>query len=340
MVSLVSSASSQTGQVTDALRQASQQTGVSFDYLLRTASKESSLNPDAKATTSSASGLFQFIEQTWLSIVKEAGAKFGFGREADAINRQPNGRLTVSDSKERQRILSLRNDPGASAVFGAAFTQRNVDHLSRDLGRAPDQGEAYLAHVLGANGAGRFLALAQKYADAPAAASFAEAAEANPGIFYQANGQPRSFREVQQQLTRGYGNSVSPILAAQESSQSQNAGQGSRQDGSGVFQSLFQTDGRGPVSTLVQSLWGQAGGVTSFAARSSAQGFFPSLTRPNFTTAGTSHQPAPSSTQPAANLASDAEARSSGAVERERTALPLPRPGVPFNLLQFIKARG
>lgn len=339
MVSLVSSAPIQTGQVTDALRQASRQTGVSFDYLLRTATKESSLVPDAKATTSSASGLFQFIEQTWLSIVKDAGAKFGFGREAEAINRQPDGRLTVSDGREKQRILSLRNDPGASAVFGAAFTQRNVDQLSRDLGRPPDAGEAYLAHVFGANGASRFLSLAQRNGDAPAAASFSAAAEANPGIFYQTNGQPRSFREIQQQLTRGYGNSASPVLAAQESAQDHNAGQGSRQDSNGVFQSLFQTDGRGPVSKLVQSLWGQAGGVTSFAARTPPQGFFPSLTRPNFTTAANSNQAASSSVPPTLSPPSDAVARSQ-ASGRALIGVPLPRPDGPFNLLQFIKAQG
>ena len=52
-------------------------------FLLKTATRESSLNPDAKAKSSSAAGLFQFIEQTWLGLVKSDGPRLGLaiGRE-------------------------------------------------------------------------------------------------------------------------------------------------------------------------------------------------------------------------------------------------------------------
>jgi soluble lytic murein transglycosylase-like protein len=53
--------------VTGAIRQASRLTGASFDYLLATAQVESGFNPNSAASTSSARGLFQFIEQTWLA---------------------------------------------------------------------------------------------------------------------------------------------------------------------------------------------------------------------------------------------------------------------------------
>ena len=48
--------------VTGAIRQAAQKTGANFNYLLATARVESNLNPNAQATSSSAGGLFQFIE--------------------------------------------------------------------------------------------------------------------------------------------------------------------------------------------------------------------------------------------------------------------------------------
>jgi soluble lytic murein transglycosylase-like protein len=53
-------------QVREAIAQASDKTGVDFAFLLATAKRESSLNPKARAKTSSAKGLFQFLDQTWL----------------------------------------------------------------------------------------------------------------------------------------------------------------------------------------------------------------------------------------------------------------------------------
>ena len=47
-------------RVAGAIRQASQATGASFNYLLATAQVESGLDPQAGASTSSARGLFQF----------------------------------------------------------------------------------------------------------------------------------------------------------------------------------------------------------------------------------------------------------------------------------------
>ena len=53
--------------VAGAIRDAAQTTGTSFEYLLTTAQIESNLNPAAQAATSSAKGLYQFIDQTWLA---------------------------------------------------------------------------------------------------------------------------------------------------------------------------------------------------------------------------------------------------------------------------------
>ena len=111
-------------QVTGAIRQAAQATGASFNYLLATARLESNLNPAARAPTSSASGLFQFIEQTWLGTMKTSGAGLGFGVYADAISFNPaSGRYDVADPGMRQAIMALRNDATASAALAGAYTR-------------------------------------------------------------------------------------------------------------------------------------------------------------------------------------------------------------------------
>ena len=52
--------------VESAVRSAAGVTGVDFGFLLRTAKRESGFNPLAHAGSSSAAGLFQFVEQTWM----------------------------------------------------------------------------------------------------------------------------------------------------------------------------------------------------------------------------------------------------------------------------------
>ncbi|MBA4334976.1 MAG: hypothetical protein C0420_08715, partial [Methylobacterium sp.] len=138
--------------VVSAIRDGAAKTGAGFDYLLKTAQRESSLEPDAKAKTSSATGLFQFIEQTWLSMVKQEGPKQGLASYADAISETGGGRLTVADPAAREKILELRKDPQVAAVMAGALTQKNREQLAGALGRQPHAGELYMAHVLGARG--------------------------------------------------------------------------------------------------------------------------------------------------------------------------------------------
>src|SRR6202051_3954451 len=88
-------------RVAGAIKQASNTTGTSFEYLLATAKMESDFNPTAGASTSSAHGLFQFIDQTWLGTVKEAGAQFGYGNYADDISKSSSGTYSVSDPAAR-----------------------------------------------------------------------------------------------------------------------------------------------------------------------------------------------------------------------------------------------
>ena len=163
-------------RVTGAIRDAARATGAGFDYLLNTALRESNLNPDAKAKTSSATGLFQFIDQTWLGTMKQSGAALGYGKYADAITKTPQGALAVNDPAMRREIMALRKDPSANAVMAGAFANSNAKVLTDRLGRKPTDGELYMAHFLGASGAARFINAAEARPDAQAANFFPTAA--------------------------------------------------------------------------------------------------------------------------------------------------------------------
>ncbi len=196
--------SSLSSAVTGAIRRAAQATGTSFDYLLATAHVESGMNPGAGAAMSSARGLFQFIEQTWLAVIKDAGAALGFGRYAAAISKSASGRYQVQDPALRKEILGLRNNPTANAIMAGAFTKANAEALSARLGRAPTDGELYIAHFLGAGGAARLIALAAANPGATAASFFPDAARANRSIFFERTGSPRTAAQVRDILTGRY----------------------------------------------------------------------------------------------------------------------------------------
>ncbi len=188
-------------QITGAIRQAAQSTGISFEYLLTTAQIESNMNPSAQASTSSAKGLYQFIDQTWLGTMKQDGAALGLGQYADAITRSSDGRYEVSDPSMRSAILRLRNDPQASAMLAGALTRNNAALVGANIGRQPTNGELYIAHFLGADGAGKLINAASGRPQTSAAVMFPNAAAANRNIFYDHSGRARSVGEVYGKLT-------------------------------------------------------------------------------------------------------------------------------------------
>jgi hypothetical protein len=191
-------------RIAGAIKQAASTTGTSFEYLLATAKMESNFNPTAGASTSSAHGLFQFIDQTWLGTVKEAGAQLGYGQYADAITRSSSGGYSVSDPAARNAIMKLRDDPAAASSMAAVLTQSNSFKLTGKIGRRPTDGELYMAHFMGVGGAAKLIANAEDNPQASAARLFPNAAAANRSIFYDRSGQARSVSEVYSVLTARY----------------------------------------------------------------------------------------------------------------------------------------
>ncbi len=246
--------------VAGAVRKAAAATGTGFDYLLKTAFRESGLNPSAKAPTSSAAGAFQFVEQTWLQVMKEEGSRFGLDAEAEQITRSRSGRFIVADAGERSKILALRHDPEVSALIAGAFTERNRQSLTSALGRRPDEGELYAAHFLGAQGAADLIRVTEANPQASAARAFPEAASANRSIFYE-GGRSRSVSEVLANLKSKHdggpvrmpdGASPATMVAAAHSAFAEEPRVVERGP---VFHSMYRTGQRQPVNAYVERAW-------------------------------------------------------------------------------------
>ena len=239
------------GRVQSAIQRASAKTGVDFTYLLGQAQVESSLRPDAKAATSSASGLYQFIDQSWLSTVKKHGAEHGLGWAADAIS-QSGGRYSVSDGATRSAILKLRENPDVASMMAAEYASDNKDALQSTLGREVGGADLYMAHFLGVGGAKKFLTALENNPGTAAAQLFPAAASSNRNIFFGEGGRARSVSEIYDrfsaklqkgaQIAAG-GNALPPIAAPGKNS------------GDGAFQlAVLQQDDQNEVATLDQLL--------------------------------------------------------------------------------------
>ena len=174
-----------------AIQRAATATGVDFSLLVETARRESALNPNARAGTSSATGLFQFIDSTWLGMVARHGDAHGLGAEAAALRQGVGGAA-------RREILALRSNPEISARMAGELARENANTLQARLGRAPSAGELYAAHVMGSGGALRLIEAAAQGAPS-AAAIFPREAAANRGLFF-ASGEPRSAQSLLDRL--------------------------------------------------------------------------------------------------------------------------------------------
>ena len=179
-----------------ALRTAAHKTGLDFDYLLNTAMRESKLDSQAKSKNSSASGLFQFIDQTWLGLVKQYGERYGLGSYAGAIQQNSSGRYVVASDDTKAAILALRQDPELSAVMAGESAKQTKQSLECALGRKVCAGELYAAHFLGPSGARHLIQLSESNPNMRADIAFPQAAKANKSMFCRADGTAKTVGEV------------------------------------------------------------------------------------------------------------------------------------------------
>ena len=184
-----------------AIRLGSVRTGVDFAYLMKLAATESNFDPQGKAPTSSASGLYQFTRDTWLNVIKQHGKDYGLLAEyADKIDykvyRSGYRRPIVSDEASYQHLLALRKNPRLSAIMAAESVLDHRQHLTEELGREPSDTDLYFSHFLGLENATTFLRSREETPHTHAKTLFPEAAESNRDIFHRETNEPRTVNEV------------------------------------------------------------------------------------------------------------------------------------------------
>lgn len=183
-----------------AIQRASTATGVDFSFLLGTARRESAFDPGAHAKTSSAAGLFQFVDQTWLSTLKQHGSKYGYARYAELIQQGSDGRFHVDGAEARRTVMDLRLDPHAASLMAGELASDHASYLRGRVGRDPTSGELYAAHVLGPQGSAKLIEAVRANPSVTAATLFPEAAASNRGLFYR-DGRAVSAGELYANLT-------------------------------------------------------------------------------------------------------------------------------------------
>lgn len=158
----------------DMIVAASKMAGVDPGLMASKASIESSFKAGVSAGTSSATGLYQFIDSTWNEMLRKYGSKYGIAPGTP------------------------RTDPRANALMAAEYLKENQAYMEKSLGRKMTDVDLYAGHFLGAGGAVQLLG-ADPNADA--VRLMPKAASANRPIFYE-GGRPRTVGEVYQELTR------------------------------------------------------------------------------------------------------------------------------------------
>lgn len=153
------------------LTEAATYTGIDSGTLGTIAMIESSMNPQAAASSSSAKGLYQFINSTWRDEMGKHGSKYGIPADVSPL------------------------DPAANALLGAEYLKSSQKAASRATKREPTVTDIYMGHFLGLGGMRKFFKKMQENPNRIAAKDFSAAAKANPRIFAK-NGRALSYREV------------------------------------------------------------------------------------------------------------------------------------------------
>ncbi|MBI3444473.1 MAG: transglycosylase SLT domain-containing protein [Magnetospirillum sp.] len=196
------------GRVVSGIREAADSTGVSFGYLLAQATQESGLDPQARNTKSTASGLFQFTANTWLDMVKRHGADHGLEDAAAAIVKGADGRLEIKDKALKKAVLDMRKDPKLSSLMAAEYAKDNSKILERRLGRQATASDLYLAHFLGAGGAARVIEGMEDNPRHSAHHLLPDAARANPEMFGEARTVAGLYKNVQARFKSALGDAA------------------------------------------------------------------------------------------------------------------------------------
>ena len=188
-------AKNQSTEIIDTLHQVSQETGADFQQLIITAMIESDLGRVTISSKSTARGVYQFIEPTWLVLMKRYGNRIGYQSYADAItfNAETHHPEVKGGIPLRQKILDLRYDNRISALLKTYQAQDEKRVLARfKNGQNITVTDHYIAHMLGLSLARTFYKLKQSESDYILAhlkdSNFRQAVQLNRSFFYDEHG--------------------------------------------------------------------------------------------------------------------------------------------------------
>ena len=191
-----------------AIANATEVVGVDATYMTAVAARESSFDPTVHAEGSSAAGLYQFTEDTWLRALKAFGVRHGLDELARQITIDEYGDISVRHGA-RAKLLQLRNDPKLSALMAAELARDNKARLERLLGRDVTPAETYLAHFLGVGQAARIIGAAHSKPHVSGARLLPAAARSNPAVFAPA-GHAASAAAIVGKIEAYFSHEVSP----------------------------------------------------------------------------------------------------------------------------------
>jgi hypothetical protein len=191
-----------------AIANATEVVGVDATYMTAVAARESSFDPTVHAEGSSAIGLYQFTEDTWLRALKIFGVRHGLDELAQQITIDEYGDVSVRPGA-RAKLLQLRNDATLSALMAAELARDNKVRLERLLGRDVTPAETYLAHFLGVGQAARIIDAAHSKPHVSGARLLPAAARSNPAVFAPA-GHAASAAAIVGKIEAYFSREVSP----------------------------------------------------------------------------------------------------------------------------------
>ncbi|HLZ67838.1 MAG TPA: hypothetical protein VKQ29_16555 [Aliidongia sp.] len=163
--------------------------GHDFATLLAQVAGESAFKPHAVNKHTGAAGPFQFVKNTWLSLLKEHGEALGVKPELLAqIKTEAHGRLAIADPQALKEVLDLRHDLSLSAKMAAKYLDENKTHLAHLLHREPNEAEVQISFILGPSGAAHLVAAAKSHPDTPVDQILPKAVAANRSLFHDHQG--------------------------------------------------------------------------------------------------------------------------------------------------------
>lgn len=151
---------------------------------------ESRSDPQAVNKDTDATGMWQFLQQTWLGQLATNGVQYA-PELAQLISYVPNknpkkfGKWVVNDPEMKQKILDMRKDPAVSTIIHNELTDENPREYKRRTGQTLALSERYHVHFLGVSG---FIELKKQLARDPdqlAINVFPDIVGPNKPVFYK-----------------------------------------------------------------------------------------------------------------------------------------------------------